>query len=74
MSRMNKDLDCYNSPVGVVMRADAPKVARLMAEQEDTNYSIAIDELAESRSRALKWQPVAGVAFIVSLLGLLDPR
>lgn len=74
MSKTNKDLDCCNSPVGVVMRGDAPMVERLLAEQDDCNYLIAIDELDAPSDRTRKWLPLAGVGFIVSLLSLLDPR
>ena len=56
------------------MRADAPWLDRLTAEPDSSNYAIAIDEVKRMNDTTRRWQPMASLAFVVSLLGLLDPR
>ena len=67
MAKVGKDPN-YSCPVGVVMRSDAPLIEELLTEKEQTNYSIAIDELKTKRRRL----PRVGIPLIISLLSVLD--
>ena len=61
----HQDISC---PVGVVKRCEAPLIEELLADKEQTNYSIAIDEFGPKRKRLHR----VGLPLIISLLGLLD--
>ena len=67
MAKVGKDQN-HSCPVGVVMRSDAPLIEELLTEKEQTNYSIAIDELKTKRRRL----PGLGIPVMISLLSVLD--
>lgn len=54
-------------PVGVVMRSDVPLIESLLADEEQTRYSVAIDQAKTTR----RWISLSAPA-LLSLMGLLD--
>lgn len=67
MAKVGKSTNT-SCPVGVVMRREAPLIEGLLAEKEQTDYSIAIDEFEPKRKRLHR----VGLPLLISLVGLLD--
>lgn len=68
MSKATKDFSNKSSPVGVVMRSEAPLIEELLTEKEQTSYSISLDNSKTTNRRLLRF----GLPFMLSLLSLSD--
>jgi len=68
LSKHDLDLLKEAHPVGVVMRSDAPLVARLLAENDHSGYAIAVDQPRTVR----RWITGLSFPFFVTLVSLLD--
>lgn len=67
MPKATKDLSNNFSPVGVVMRSEAPLIEELLTEKEQTSYSVAIDHKIHKR-RLLRFS----LPIMMSVLSVLD--
>lgn len=74
MAKLKGKLSSQRHPVGVVKRSNAPLVDRLLAEQDQSDYDVAIDQTKSRPKLALTFWGTLSALAVFSALDVLKLR